>query len=149
MVPSYTYDPFLGFAIFLVWMFGIFFSLYSIYLYLWYLQGEANHLANIKLLDALDLEHNRPLWKKESLFLRDFSNARAESFTYATTLVGLVVWFVLVRLHTYSVSFWEVAPPMMALGVSVILGLTFVFYRLPLLWYQEGLSGQSKGIPIY
>lgn len=144
MVPEHTYDPFIGFGIFLVWTFGIFFSFYSIYIYQWYLQGLALITTKSPKSADVDLEHNSPLKQPWSTRGNKASStlqaARAESFTYATVFASFVIWFVLIRLHTHIVSFGEVLPPMVGLGVTLILGLTVVFYRLPLLWYQEGLS---------
>lgn len=145
MVPSHTHDPIIGFSICLLWSFSLFFSLYSLYLYRWYLLGEAHSTTKSPKSSDIDLEHNRLLrpatatgrWEPPS---STFYTSRMESFTHAMGMLAVVVWFVLIRLHSRPLSLAEVMPPWMGLFCMVTLGLTVAFYRLPLLWYQEGLS---------
>lgn len=144
VVPSHTHQPIIGFSICLLWSFGLFFSLYSLYLYRWYLLGEAHSTTKSPKSSDVDLEHNRLLrpkvngrWAPQS---STFSTSRMESFTHAMGMLAFVVWFVLIRIHSRPLSLAEVMPPWIGLFCMVTLGLTVAFYRLPFLWYQEGLS---------
>jgi hypothetical protein len=149
MVPIHTHDPIMGFGIFLTWTFAIFFSLYSLYLYRWYLQGHDVTKNNASSSDdeAGGGSVSLPLFSPRttnSISPRknpsSMAAARAESLTCAGGLVAFVVCFVMVRIHAHTDTPGQVLPPLLGLAVTVILGLTIAFYRLPLLWYQEGLS---------
>ena len=163
MVPQHTHRPAIGFSIFLVWTFGVFFSLYSLYMYRWFLQGTAHRTTTSAKSADMDLEQNPllvPLTSTSTTTMtmtttitptppnssKHMGNhgglqaARMETLTYGAGFVAFIAWFVLVRIHAHTVSFGQVLPPLIGLGIATILGLTVVFYRLPLMWYQEGLS---------
>jgi hypothetical protein len=136
MVPTNTHSPTMGFTIFLLWTFGVFFSTYTLYLYRWYLLGITFDTSKSVEVENGFLSTPRTASRQgQSLTL-----ARTESMVYAGVLVLLVVWFVVTRIRTPTESLGQVLPPLIGLVVSLVLGLTVVFYRLPLLWYQEGLS---------
>jgi len=169
MVPRHTHKPMMGFAIFLVWTFGVFFSVYSLYIFRWFLQGEALRMATSAKSADLEPDHdalflslassnnnstNNNSTNSTSSVLpttpsnlsrhagagrASFRSARVETFTYGTVLVIVVALFVLHRIRSYTVSFGQVILPLIVLALTTLGGSTIVFYRLPLLWYQEGM----------
>lgn len=159
MVPQHTHKPIMGFSIFLVWVFGVFFSLYSLYILRWFLQGEAHRTTTSAKSADMDLEQNpllvvsltaisptspksprRIVAQLQPKISPSRQAAQSETLTYGGGFVLLIVWVVLVRVRAHTVSFGQVLPPLIGLGLATVLGLTVVFYRLPLMWYQEGLA---------
>lgn len=166
MVPRRTHRPVVGFSIFLVWAFGVFFSLYSLYMYRWYLRGAALRTTTSAKGADLDLEQSSLLvplttptppnsmkqmggsgsgstsnqqQQLQKQPLQPHASARMETMTYCAGFVGLIGWGVWVRVHAFTDSIPELVPPILGIVIP-ILGLTVLFYRLPILWYQEGLS---------
>ena len=160
MVPGRTHRPVIGFSIFLIWAFGVFFSLYSLYMYRWYLRGAALRTTTSAKGADLDLEQSSLLvpltsptpphggngsssasssQQQQLQQQQPHASARMETMTYCAGFVGLIGWGVWVRVHAFTDSIPELVPPILGIVIPIV-GLTVIFYRLPILWYQEGLS---------
>ena len=165
MVSNNTRNANMGFAIFLIWTFAMFYSIYSIYLFRWYLQGvtldtnkntttSASTNSSSSTTTTTDDETTLSLLllrkpntnlaastsTKRNNNKQPKSNALQESKLYAFAMMVLTVLFVYVRIHTPTEGLGDVLPALIGFGLCLLTGLTYAFYRLPLLWYQEGIA---------
>ena len=174
IVPRHTHRPAMGFSIFLLWAFGIFFSLYSLYIYRWYLRGAALRTTTSAKSADLDLEHSSSLLvpltngchhhschngfpsassptppnskQQYPIIPQQYhhqqqpqASARTETLTYCVAFVSSIGWGVWVRVNTLTENIPEMILPLLCVAIPIV-SLTVVFYRLPILWYQQGLS---------
>lgn len=176
IVPRHTHRPMMGFSIFLLWAFGVFFSLYSLYVYRWYLRGAALRMTTSAKSADLDLEQTSLLVPLTSAGnhhsncsnnfalsptppnstrqpvgsgtiqqhqlqhkqQQQHTSARTETLTYCIAFVCSIGWGVWVRVTTLTENIPEMVLPLLCVIIPIV-SLTVVFYRLPILWYQQGL----------